>query len=81
MSESVSKLLIVYGPLGVMALVAMLIAVRLYRDLHTERKEHAEEMKTIQERYITKAETWMGKYQELYEKTIDLMEAVEKRRT
>lgn len=81
MTETVSKLLIVYGPLGVMALVAMLIAVRLYRDLQSERKEHTEEMKTMQDRYITKADTWMSKYQELYEKTIDLIDAIEKRRT
>ncbi len=57
--------LFAYGPLGV---IAVLFAVLWYRkdvQLTTERKEHAQEMRELEGRYITKAETWVAKYQDL----------------
>ncbi len=75
-----SKVLLVYGPLGILALVATAIAVRLYRDLVAERKTHAEDMRAFQDRYITKAESWMSQYYELQKRMTDLVEALTSKR-
>ncbi len=75
----ISKALLVYGPLGIIALVSMYIAVRMYRDLIAERKSHAEDMHAFQDRYITKAESWMQQYYELQKRMTDLVEAMSMR--
>ena len=75
----ISKALLVYGPLGILALVATAIAVRMYRDLVAERKSHADDMHAFQDRYITKAESWMQQYYELQKRMTDLVEAMSTR--
>lgn len=74
-----SAKLVVWGPLGVLALVAITAAVKLYRDREKERKEHAQEMRTLEERYIAKAETWMEKYQDFSKATTQVVDAAMRR--
>jgi len=83
----VAEKLFVYGPLGLLAGVCLLAAVRMFLLLSKERarfdadlkeqisahqKEvreqdasHASELKALEERFISKAETWMQKYHEM----------------
>jgi hypothetical protein len=78
--EIAAKVLLVYGPLGAVCVISMLMTTKLYRDLIAERKAHSEEMRAFQERYITKADTWMSQYHELQKRMADLVEAMSKRR-
>lgn len=90
MPEAVSNIFLVHGPLGVMAMVAGWIAWRMYKDngkLRDEQKEtlaklhedHKNEMKALEERYITKAETWMAQYHELARAQTSVMDSIERR--
>lgn len=95
---SISDLnLTVYGPLGIMALVAIIAATKLYFDrerdraafaaqlktereaCEKERREAAEEYRTLEERYIAKAETWMGKYEEFAKAATAVVDAAMRR--
>lgn len=73
--EEISKALIIYGPLGIFCAVFLLGYIQKDRAMVIMQKEflekqealqrsHSEEMKVLEERYITKAETWMEKYRE-----------------
>jgi len=82
-----SKILIVYGPLGVLALLAIYVAIRLYRDREADRvkfenalKEEREKYNELEERHINKAEGWMERYHELAQGMKQLLESVTKRR-
>lgn len=79
MEQSVAQILIVYGPLGVMTLVAMLVSRKLYLDHEADRKKHAEEIEKLQERIVAKAETWMTKYHELANSLHIVLESMTKR--
>lgn len=66
------QILVIYGPLGILALLACLVAINLYRDLKEERAarladatKHNAEMRAMEERYIAKTETQIEKYHEL----------------
>lgn len=83
----ISKILIVYGPLGVLALLAIYVAIRLYRDREADRvkyelamKEEREKYDALEERHITKSEGWMERYHELAQSMKQLLESVTKRR-
>lgn len=61
--------LFVYGPLGIICAILIVAVVYMYRALDAERKardeqaaKHQQDMLVFQERYITKAETWMKQY-------------------
>lgn len=79
MDPAISSALLVYGPLGLFALVACLVAVRLYRDREKERGEHRAEMKVMEDRLIAKSESWMEKYHELAKSMNALLESMAKR--
>lgn len=90
METSISNAFLVYGPLGLVALVSLLATVRFYRDkeaaakehattLATERAKHAQEMRAMEDRYITKAETWMEKNHELASSINQVLESISKR--
>lgn len=79
MEPSITSALLVYGPLGIMTLVSMLVAAKLYRDRETERAAHRAELEKLQERHVTKAETWMGQYQELAKSLNTVLESISKR--
>lgn len=75
-----------------MALVAGWIAWRMYKDNtklredHNDRlmkltEDHKNEMKALEERYITKAETWMAQYHELARAQTSVMDSIERRFT
>jgi choline-glycine betaine transporter len=87
---AVAKAFLVYGPLGLICLIMLFIAFRLYKDLTTERERHtkemnamrdnhAQEMRELEERYVTKAETWMDKNHELAKSINQVLESVSKR--
>lgn len=72
----IANAILVYGPLGVIAFLAIIVAVQKDRELTKERNSflskqeelmanHQKEMQALEERYVTKAETWMNKYHEL----------------
>jgi len=46
----ISKILIVYGPLGLLALIAIYAAIRLYRDRENDRKEFAKALQADREK-------------------------------
>ena len=87
METTIAKAFLVYGPLGLICVIMLLIAWRLYRDLMTERtrhtgemnaerERHAQEMRELEERYITKAETWMEKTHELAKSINQVLDSV-----
>jgi FtsZ-interacting cell division protein ZipA len=49
----ISKILIVYGPLGILALLAIYVAIRLYRDREADRKAFASELKAEHEKHAS----------------------------
>lgn len=72
----VASALLVYGPLGVMAVLFIIIAIRKDMQLTKEREKHdatileitekhRAELHALEERYITKSEGWVTKHQEL----------------
>lgn len=74
--EKIANAFLVYGPLGVVALLAIMFAIQKDRTLTKEREgflnkleetqtQHNAELHALEERYVTKAETWMNKYHEL----------------
>lgn len=71
--------LVVYGPLGIMAAVAMLVAGKLYLDLKAERRSHQKTVTDWTERHVTKAETWMAKYAELANSLNAVLASLERR--
>lgn len=79
-----------YGLLGVVCALFGVIAFSKDKQLTKERleymtkleakdAEHKSEMHALEERYITKAETWMGKYHELMGSMNEVMEQLTKR--
>lgn len=89
--EAVTSTLLVYGPLGVITLLAIFVAVQKDRELTKDRKSfldkqeclakaHKEEMHSLEERYVTKAESWMQQYHELAHSMNAVAEALSKKR-
>jgi hypothetical protein len=79
-----------HGLLGVVSLIALWFAYKKDREAvalhesHAERvtllnADHAAEMKALQERYISKAETWMGKYHEMADGQNEVLISLERR--
>ena len=91
MEEVVTAKLVVYGPLGILALVGLVAAVWMFRLVIAERKAHTVEVQKLneenrkaliawEERYIAKAETWMQQYHELAKSMNAVLESLTKRR-
>jgi len=76
---SISNAFLVYGPLGLIALVSLLAAIRFYRDKEAAATAHAKEMRAMEERYIAKAETWMERHHELAASINQVLESISKR--
>jgi len=79
MEPGVASLLLVYGPLGIMTLLSMIVAVTLYRDGKAEQVRHKAEMDTMVERHVAKAETWMQQYNDLAKSMSAVLESMSKR--
>jgi len=90
MEATIAKAFLVYGPLGLICLISLLVTWRLYRDITAERDrhvkemnasrdQHAQEMRNLEERYITKAETWMEKNHELAQSINQVLASISKR--
>jgi len=85
MELTLTNILIVYGPLGVGCVVLGLVCRVLYRDNKTLREQcdkeklaAVEENTKLQERYITKAETWMDKFSEVTTSAVNVVRAASK---
>ena len=78
MLDKIAAGLLVYGPLGIIALVSMITTLRMYRDLATERERNRAAESALVERFVSKAESWTTRYHELAEAQVVLMERVEK---
>lgn len=68
------------------AIAALHLKVGLTQKEHNEKLEklaekHKDEMSTLEERYITKAESWMEKYHDLSKASLMLEEARQKQLT
>lgn len=59
-----SEKLLVYGPLGIMTMISIIVAVVLFKLLIKERAAHDKEMQALSEKFIEKSEIWMSKYNE-----------------
>jgi hypothetical protein len=73
------KVLISQGILGLVALIALYVASYLYRELKEERARHSKEMRDLEERYVMKAETWIGKYHELSGSITNALEVLQEK--
>ena len=67
MLDKIAEGLLVYGPLGIIALVSMITTLRLYRDLTVERDRNRASEAALVERFVSKAESWTTRYHELAE--------------
>jgi predicted PurR-regulated permease PerM len=75
MEESISKLLLTYGPLGVMTLLSLLVAQFLYK----EKRRWEDQCHQWEERYITKVEKLLEQYNALVHRVDNIVEVLTKR--
>jgi len=80
MNEKVVDFLLTQGLLGIIALILMWVVLRLYSDREKERAAHKLELRNFEDRYISKAETWMEKYHELAKSLNTVLESITRRR-
>lgn len=91
------KLFLQYGVVGAVAIAALWVAWRMFKDYkaqtearladsktHTDAlatigRDHANEMKALEERYIAKAEKWMEKNYDLARELAQIAELLERR--
>lgn len=79
-SLSMGKVLLVYGPLGIMALAGLLFGIRKDKELKLARESFDKERTTWQERYVSKAEAWAEQYQDLARSINLVLESLSKQR-
>lgn len=73
--DKIADGLLVYGPLGIISLVAMVTTLRLYRDLFVERDRNRAAEAALVERFVSKAESWTTRYHELAEAQVKSLES------
>ena len=79
MDVGLKEFLLTQGILGAVALILMWVVVRLYNEREKERGLHQAELKACEERYLSKAETWMEKYHELAKSLNTVLESITRR--
>lgn len=90
MEAELLKAIASYGALGAISAFALWVANNKDQQLTKERLEYMEkieaaaathkaEMHALEERYITKSETWMAKYHELMSSMNEVMDQLTKR--
>jgi hypothetical protein len=79
MADQIAAGLLVYGPLGIISLISLMAAWKLYRDREADRARYVEAQKEWEARYVTKAETWMMQYHELAKSMNAVVEALNRR--
>ncbi len=109
MEFGLDKILVVYGPLGILALIGLFSAGYMFKTLTAERrtctletkshldqmerigkahddqieritKEHKTEIRALEERYISKAESWAQKWHEESNANFALIEELKTKR-
>jgi hypothetical protein len=68
-----------YGPLGVVCAVELFAIIRLYVAKEAAAKEHKEEIRTLTERHIAKAENWVEHGHQLADNMERLVSVLEPR--
>lgn len=76
---SIAEALLVYGPLGILAALAIFVAYRKDRELEETRRRCEEDRQAWQERYVCKAEEWANRYHELAKSLNEVLEALLRR--
>lgn len=90
--EEIVKLLLVYGPLGLICAVLLMGYIQKDRAMVKMQKEflekqealtksHRDEMAQMQERYIAKSDSWMEKYRERADALQNLLDAIHRSRS
>jgi hypothetical protein len=90
MEVTLTEVLTIYGPLGVLALVGLSAATHMFRVVQAERKtsqeqlnkltsEHKAEMQAMVDRYIQTATTQIEQYHNLAEKLHGVVESIGRR--
>jgi hypothetical protein len=90
MEITLTEVLTVYGPLGVLALVGLVSAGHMFRVLQRERsawdaqattlnRDHKIEMQAMVERYITTTTMQIEQYHNLAEKLHNMIESIARR--
>jgi hypothetical protein len=88
--DEIVKAFLENGLFGVVAALAISFGWRMYRDrIASEKasqeridkltKDHQLEMQALEQRYITKAETWMQQFHDLARSGFEVADAVERR--
>lgn len=77
--DQIASALLTYGPLGIISLVSLLTAWKFYNDREADRVRHVQAQKEWEERYVSKAETWMLQYHELAKSMNAVVEALNRR--
>ena len=90
MEAEIAPKLLEYGLLGAITLGSLWVAAKMYKRgdsireetqqrLEEKDKEHAAEMQALQERYITKSESWMQQYHEQARAQTEVLQSMERR--
>ena len=88
--ETVATKLVVYGPLGIFCFILIAAVVYLYRakekqssqfqaEIKQINETHKEELNSLMQRHIGKAETWVDKGNELATSLRAVLESIVKR--
>lgn len=70
--------LVIYGPLGIMTLVSMLITRKLYDDKQAQSDAHKKELQDLAQRYIERVEAWAEKNHELVRSMNNVLDSFQK---
>lgn len=71
--------LIFYGPLGILAVAASAVAVRVYKDKKESDALHQKQYEALAERYIKYAEEHTQKYHELARSMNAVLDSIQRR--
>jgi hypothetical protein len=79
MEVTLTEVLTLYGPLGLLSAVGMLAAVYLYRDKKAAETRHREEMNAMVAREIERSTTIIDRYHAFADKLHILVDRLERR--
>jgi hypothetical protein len=79
MEVTLTEVLTVYGPLGILSLLTTVAAIKLYRDKNAAEERHRDEMTTMVAREIERSTTIVDRYHAFAEKLHDVADRLERR--
>jgi hypothetical protein len=75
-TPEIAKVFLQYGLLGAIAILALYYGWRKDREAKAAAEDHQAEMTKFADRYISKAETWAARYEELARELKSLVDAI-----